>query len=81
MVFKVEAVAPQNFAQWAAATRSTGPALDAQTYAELVRPSRAVAPFSYRAVASGLFADVMSAAMQPAAGLCVPYPKSMRAER
>jgi cytochrome o ubiquinol oxidase subunit 2 len=81
MVFKVDAVAPDSFAQWAAATRSAGPELDAQTYADLVRPSRAVAPFTYRAVANGLFNNVMSAAMQPAAGLCVPYPKSMRAER
>jgi cytochrome o ubiquinol oxidase subunit II len=81
MVFKVDAVAPQNFAQWAAATRSAGPALEARTYADLVRPSRAVAPFTYRSVAKGLFASIMSVAMQPAAGLCVPYPASMRAER
>jgi cytochrome o ubiquinol oxidase subunit II len=81
MVFKVDAVAPQNFAQWAAATRSAGPALEARTYADLVRPSRAVAPFTYRSVTNGLFANVMSAAMQPTAGRCVPYPKSVRAER
>jgi heme/copper-type cytochrome/quinol oxidase subunit 2 len=81
MVFKVDAVAPQDFAQWAAATRSAGRALDAQTYTDLVRPSRAVVPFTYRSVAGGLFADITSAAMQPAAGLCVPYPKSMRTER
>src|SRR4029453_13820815 len=81
MVFKVDAVAPDNFAQWAAATRGAGPALDAQTYADLARPSRAVAPFTYRSVGGDLFANVMSAATQPAAGLCVPYPKSLRAER
>ncbi|MCC8944807.1 ubiquinol oxidase subunit II [Bradyrhizobium sp. Arg62] len=81
MVFKVDAVAPDSFAQWAAAARSAGPVLDARTYADLVRPSRAVAPLTYRSVVDGLFANVMSAAMQPAAGLCVAYPKSMRAER
>jgi cytochrome o ubiquinol oxidase subunit 2 len=81
MVFKVDAVAPDSFAQWAAVTRNAGPALDAQAYAALVKPSKAVAPFTYRSVVGGLFADVMSAAMRPAAGLCVPYPKSMRAER
>jgi cytochrome o ubiquinol oxidase subunit II len=81
MVFKVDAVAPDSFAQWAASTRSAGPVLDAQTYAALLRPSRAVAPFTYRSVADGLFADVMSAATPPAEGLCVAYPKSMRAER
>ena len=81
MVFKVDAVAPDSFAQWAAAARSVGPVLDAQTYAALIKPSRAVAPFTYRAVANGLFANVMNAAVRPAGGLCVGYPKSMRAER
>ncbi|VIO72996.1 Cytochrome bo(3) ubiquinol oxidase subunit 2 [Bradyrhizobium ivorense] len=81
MVFKVDAVAPDSFAQWAAVARSAGPVLDARTYSDLVRPSRAVAPFTYRSVVDGLFANAMSAAMQPAAGLCIAYPKSMRAER
>jgi cytochrome o ubiquinol oxidase subunit 2 len=81
MVFKVDAVAPDSFAQWATATRSAGPVLDAQGYAALVKPSKAVAPFTYRSVATGLFTDIQSAAMQPAAGLCVAYPKSLRAER
>lgn len=81
MVFKVDAVAPDSFAQWVAATRIAGPVLDAQAYSSLVKPSRAVAPFTYRSVADGLFVNVMSATMQPAAGLCVAYPKSKRAER
>jgi cytochrome o ubiquinol oxidase subunit II len=81
MYFKVDAVAPDSFAQWVDATRSAGPVLDAQTYAALVKPSRAVAPFTYRSAASGLFTGILSAAMQPDAGICVPYPKSMRAER
>ena len=81
MVFKVDAVTADSFAQWAAVTRSAGPMLNAQSYAALVKPSKAVAPFTYRSVASGLFADVMSAAIQSADGLCVAYPQSMRAER
>ena len=81
MVFKVDAVAADSFAQWIASTRSAGPVLDAQAYSALVKPSRAVAPFTYRSVTNGLFANVQSAAMQPAEGLCVAYPKSMRAER
>jgi cytochrome o ubiquinol oxidase subunit II len=81
MVFKVDAVAPDSFAKWVEATRSAGPVLDTQAYAALVKPSRAVAPFTYRSAASGLFTGILSAAMQPDAGLCVPYPKSMRAER
>ncbi|UWU94233.1 ubiquinol oxidase subunit II [Bradyrhizobium sp. CB1015] len=81
MVFKVDAVAPDSFAQWVAATRNAGPVLDALSYAVLVRPSRAVLPFTYRSVVGGLFTDIMSAATQPDAGLCVAYPKSKRAER
>src|SRR6266550_4833906 len=48
MRFNVEAVPAEGFAQWVAATRSTGPALDAQAYADLAKPSSAVAPFTYR---------------------------------
>src|SRR5262252_2221989 len=55
MVFNVDAVPAETFAQWVAATRATGPVLDAQTYADLVKPSQAVAPFSYRAVAPNVF--------------------------
>ncbi|WP_271504068.1 ubiquinol oxidase subunit II [Bradyrhizobium sp. CCBAU 11357] len=81
MVFKVDAVAPDSFAQWVAATRNAGPVLDTLSYAALVRPSRAVLPFTYRSVVGGLFTDIRSAATQPDAGLCVAYPKSKRAER
>src|SRR5262252_4471054 len=55
MYFHVDAVPAERFAQWVAATRATGPVLDAQTYADLVKPSQAVAPFSYRAVAPNVF--------------------------
>jgi cytochrome o ubiquinol oxidase subunit 2 len=34
--------------------------LDAQAYADMVKPSEAVAPFTYRAVASGLFNTILS---------------------
>ena len=43
--------------------------------------ARRLRPFTYRSIATGLFANILSAGMQPAAGLCVAYPKSMRAER
>jgi cytochrome o ubiquinol oxidase subunit II len=82
MYFNVDAVAPDAFAQWVAATRSSAsPVLDTQSYAALVKPSKAVAPFTYRSVANGLFAGILSAASEPVAGLCIPYPTSMRAER
>ena len=51
MYFNVDAVPAERFAQWVAATRTTGPVLDAQAYADLAKPSQAVAPFTYRAVA------------------------------
>jgi cytochrome o ubiquinol oxidase subunit 2 len=58
MHFNVDAVPAENFAQWVAAARTTGPMLDAQTYADLVKPSQAVAPYTYRAVATGLFGGI-----------------------
>jgi cytochrome o ubiquinol oxidase subunit 2 len=60
MVFKVDAVPADKFAQWVAATRTTGPTLDAQSYAELAKPSQAVTPFTYRAVAPDLFNGILS---------------------
>jgi len=58
MVFNVDAVPAEKFAGWVAATRTAGPVLDAQAYADLVKPSQAVAPYTYRAVATGLFSGI-----------------------
>ena len=66
MVFSVDAVPAERFAQWVAATRTTGPALDAQSYASLAKPSQAIAPFTYRAVAPNLFNYILSAGMRTA---------------
>jgi cytochrome o ubiquinol oxidase subunit II len=60
MVFNVDAVPAETFARWVTATRTTGPVLDAQTYADLVKPSQAVAPYTYRAVATGLFSEIVN---------------------
>jgi cytochrome o ubiquinol oxidase subunit 2 len=65
MRFNVEAVPAEGFAQWVAATRIAGPTLDAQAYADLARPSQAVAPFTYHTVAPDLFNGIVSAGMQP----------------
>jgi len=81
MHFNVEAVPPENFTQWVASTRDAGPMLDAQAYADLVKPSKAVAPFTYRSISPGLFAGILSADLQSDQGLCVKYPESKRAER
>jgi cytochrome o ubiquinol oxidase subunit 2 len=55
MRFSVAAVPTRDFDRWVAAARADGPMLDAQAYANLAKPSTAVAPFTYRAVAANLF--------------------------
>src|SRR5712671_3336634 len=81
MRFNVEAVPAEGFAQWVAATRSAGPALDAQAYADLAKPSSTVAPFTYRAVVPNLFNGILSAGMQPADPSQLTHPASQRTER
>jgi cytochrome o ubiquinol oxidase subunit 2 len=61
MRFTLDAVPVQQFEQWVTTTRNSGPVLDVQTYAELAKPSEAVAPFTYRAVAPGLFNAILTA--------------------
>jgi cytochrome o ubiquinol oxidase subunit 2 len=68
MRFTVDAVSGEQFARWIDAARGSGPTLDARTYTELAKPSEAVAPYTYRAVASGLFDGIVSSVMQPADG-------------
>jgi cytochrome o ubiquinol oxidase subunit 2 len=68
MRFAVEAVPSDQFARWVDATRNSGSALDRRSYAQLAKPSEAVAPFTYRAVAPGLFDELVSSVMQPADG-------------
>jgi cytochrome o ubiquinol oxidase subunit 2 len=70
MRFTVDAVPAQQFELWATATRNSGPMLDTQTYADLARPSQAVAPFTYRAIAPGLFNTILSAGSSDDA-LCI----------
>jgi cytochrome o ubiquinol oxidase subunit 2 len=81
MRFTVEAVPPQQFDQWVTAVRNSGPALDAQAYAELARPSQAIAPFTYRAVAAGLFSRVVSSELPACERSRCILPESERAER
>jgi cytochrome o ubiquinol oxidase subunit II len=81
MHFNVDVVSSERFAQWLTSTRSAGPTLDAQAYADMVKPSSAVAPFTYRSIASGLFGGILNTGLQADDGLCVTYPESKRAER
>jgi cytochrome o ubiquinol oxidase subunit II len=81
MYFHVDAVPAEGFAQWVVATRTTGPMLDAQTYANLAKPSRAVTPFSYRAVAPDLFKGIVSSLSTPGHASHFLSPTSQRAEK
>jgi cytochrome o ubiquinol oxidase subunit II len=81
MHFAADAVTDEKFAAWVETARSAGPALDAKAYAELEKPSAAVAPFTYRSVAPGLFSRIMVAEMQSDDAMCRTYPTSMRAEK
>jgi cytochrome o ubiquinol oxidase subunit 2 len=81
MNFNVEAVAPDKFAEWVDTTRNVGVELNAATYAVLAKPSSAVAPFTYRAVAPGLFDKILVSEMRSDNAVCRIDPKSMRAEQ
>jgi cytochrome o ubiquinol oxidase subunit 2 len=81
MRFNVDAVRAETFAQWVDTTRNTGPILDAQAYAVLAKPSRAVVPFTYRGMAPNPFTGILSSAMQPGAPSHVTHSPSQRAEK
>jgi cytochrome o ubiquinol oxidase subunit II len=81
MRFNVEAVPAESFAQWVDATRNKGPVLDAPAYTDLAKPSRAVAPFTYRSVAPNLFKGILTAGMDPAGRSQLTHPASHRAEK
>ncbi|WFU45706.1 ubiquinol oxidase subunit II (plasmid) [Bradyrhizobium sp. CB82] len=82
MYFNVDAVAAEKFSEWVDATRSVGPELNATTYAELVKPSAATTPFTYRTVVPGLFDTIqVSQTQQSDDALCRTYSTSMRAEK
>jgi cytochrome o ubiquinol oxidase subunit II len=81
MRFKVEVVPTESFARWVDATRRVGSVLDAQAYADLAKPSQAVVPFTYRAVAPNLFNGILRAAMQSDDPLCLTHPETQRAEK
>jgi len=65
MRFTVESLPEGAFGQWVSTTKNDGPVLDRHGYDELSKPSKYVAPFTYRAVDSGLFDRIVAT---PAAG-------------
>jgi cytochrome o ubiquinol oxidase subunit 2 len=74
MHFTADAVPAEQFTQWVAAARNTGTALNAQTYSDLAKPSKAVQPFTYRDVAPDLFSSILNSDMPT-------HPASQRAEK
>ena len=81
MHFDADAVTSEKFAQWVDTARSAGPELNATTYADLAKQSVAVAPFTYRSVAPGLFENILVSEVQSDDAMCRSYPTFMRAER
>jgi cytochrome o ubiquinol oxidase subunit 2 len=59
MRFIVKAVPAGDFDSWVARVRSTGSALDDTAYAELAKPSQAVAPATYRSIEPKLFERIV----------------------
>jgi cytochrome o ubiquinol oxidase subunit 2 len=81
MTFKVDAVPDEKFSEWVATARATGSVLDAQAYADLAKPSKAVTPFTYRAVASDLFTGIVMPEMSmddPIRLVCSASPGAVR---
>jgi cytochrome o ubiquinol oxidase subunit II len=81
MHFDAEVATGEEFAQWIETARSAGPELSATSYADLTKPTAAVAPFTYRSVAPGLFETITVSEMQSDDAMCRKYPTFMRAEK
>jgi cytochrome o ubiquinol oxidase subunit 2 len=81
MVFNVDAVAAETFPQWVSATRSSGPTLDAQAFSDLAKPSKAVTPFTYSAVAPGLFSGIVNLEFGPTYASPHAHHASQRADK
>jgi cytochrome o ubiquinol oxidase subunit 2 len=81
MHFAVDALPSEKFAQWVTVTRGGGPTLDKQAYADLARPSKALAPFTYAAAAPGLFNGIVSSGMSPEDQSQVTAPVSHRMQQ
>jgi cytochrome o ubiquinol oxidase subunit II len=81
MTFKADAVPDEKFSEWVESARATGSVLDAQTYADLAKPSKAVTPFTYKAVASDLFTGIVMPEMSmddPIRLVCSAAPGAVR---
>jgi cytochrome o ubiquinol oxidase subunit II len=68
MHFDTDAITPDAFAAWVDTTRGAGPVLDEQTYRGLLRQSKSVPPYTYRAVQPGLFQSIVLQKLPPGEG-------------
>jgi len=76
MAFDLHAVSPEQFAQWAVATRGNGPLLDEAAYRKLLRQTQNVSPYTYGSVQPGLFDDIVEQRLPPGEGPpAVPVPR------
>jgi cytochrome o ubiquinol oxidase subunit II len=81
MVFKTDAVPGPDFSQWVETARASGPVLDAQAYADLIKPSKAVVPLTYRSVATDLFSRIVMSEMSmddPIRRVCLASPRGVQ---
>jgi cytochrome o ubiquinol oxidase subunit 2 len=68
MNFMVHAVPPAQFGAWITQGRTAGPVLDGRAYVQLAQQSTDVRPYTYRAVAPGLFRAVVDHKLAPGPG-------------
>jgi cytochrome o ubiquinol oxidase subunit 2 len=81
MIFRADVVPAKQFDDWVTETRGIGPTLDAQTYADLVKPSKAVASFTYGVVSAGLFDRIVIPEISmndPTRMVCAASPRVVR---
>jgi cytochrome o ubiquinol oxidase subunit 2 len=68
MHFDTDALSAGQFAAWTQSARAAGPTLDERAYRQLLKPSSAVQPYSYRAVMPGLFNAIVMQRLPPGQG-------------
>jgi cytochrome o ubiquinol oxidase subunit II len=68
MRFDANAVSADAFSRWVSAARTQGPVLDEAAYRTLLQQSAHVPPYTYRAVAPGLFEAIASQHLPPGQG-------------
>jgi cytochrome o ubiquinol oxidase subunit 2 len=78
MYFEVHAVSSADFTAWTASTRGNGPTLDDASYRLLLRQSQNVKPYTYGAVAPGLFDAITMHKLPPGDGPAdTPSPRAV----